>query len=44
MIDDIGDACEVCPGVADADQRDGDGDELGDACDPFPDDADNLGA
>jgi hypothetical protein len=36
--DGIGDACDVCPHVADPDQADRDGDGVGDACDPNPDD------
>jgi len=34
--DGIGDACDVCPAVANADQIDTDGDGLGDACDVCP--------
>jgi hypothetical protein len=34
--DGVGDACDVCPVVADPDQADGDGDALGDACDVCP--------
>ena len=37
------DFADNCPGVANPDQSDRDGDELGDACDPYPDQADNLG-
>lgn len=30
------DACDVCPGIADSQQADTDGDEVGNACDPTP--------
>ena len=46
--DGIHDACENCPTVPNADQRNGDADARGDACDPCPhdplDDADADGA
>jgi hypothetical protein len=32
----VGDACDNCAGVPNADQRDGDGDGFGDVCDPCP--------
>jgi len=38
------DFADDCPGVANPDQSDRDGDGYGDACDPYPDQADNLGA
>ncbi len=35
--DGIDDACDVCPGIPNADQRDLDGDAIGDPCDPDDD-------
>lgn len=35
--DGVIDACDVCPGIADAAQLDRDGDTIGDVCDPRPD-------
>src|SRR5690606_37401619 len=32
----VGDPCDVCPHVPDAEQADGDGDGVGDVCDPEP--------
>ncbi|MCB9528459.1 MAG: OmpA family protein [Myxococcales bacterium] len=40
--DGVGDACDTCPAVADADQRDSDGDGIGDACDLCPARADTT--
>ena len=34
--DGIDDLCDVCPHLADVEQRDSDGDRVGDACDPEP--------
>jgi hypothetical protein len=36
--DGFGDACDNCPGLANADQADGDDDQFGDLCDECPDD------
>jgi len=33
VSDGLGDACDDCPGVANSDQSNGDGDEFGDVCD-----------
>jgi hypothetical protein len=38
--DGVGDACDVCPELPDADQDDSDGDLVGDVCDTCPLDAD----
>ncbi|MEZ4437255.1 MAG: hypothetical protein R3F65_33085, partial [bacterium] len=40
--DGVGDACDVCPEIADPEQRDADADGLGDACDCVPPEGDDA--
>ena len=40
--DGIVDGCDICPGIADPEQRDDDFDNVGDACDPHPGTADRI--
>ncbi len=43
-MDDVGDACDNCPGDSNSDQADNDGDCIGNVCDPSPDTYDPVQA
>lgn len=40
--DGVDDGCDICPDLADTEQKDGDGDRVGDACDPSPTGNDDI--